>query len=51
MTDSPPFDQQTASKWFAIECNNGTWDLLEKADRSVSETDGMVHMAHASCFH
>ena len=51
MSEPPPFDQQTASRWFAVECNNNTWDLLEKPNRTVAETDGMIHMAHAACFH
>jgi hypothetical protein len=30
---------------------NGTWELLERPDRSPAEDDRMVHMAHASRFH
>ena len=30
---------------------NHTWTLIEKADRSPTETDDMVHAAHASSFH
>jgi len=51
MANEPPFDLQVASKWFAIECNNQAWDLLEKTDRTPAEDIGMVHAAHASCFH
>jgi hypothetical protein len=51
MTNQPPFDLKVASKWFAVECNNRVWDLLEKTDRTPAEAIGMVHMAHASCFH
>jgi hypothetical protein len=36
---------------FAVECFNGTWDLLEKPDRSVEDDSKMIHMAHASRFH
>lgn len=51
MPNDPPFDLKVASKWFAIECNNQAWDLLEKPKRTPAEDIGMVHMAHASCFH
>jgi hypothetical protein len=30
---------------------NGTWTLLDKPDRTVEESDAMVHMAHASRHH
>ena len=46
-----PFDLQMAHKWFAIETNNATWDLLEKPDRSAEEDHELVHLAHASALH
>jgi hypothetical protein len=30
---------------------NGTWELMEKEDRSPAEDDRMLHMAHASRYH
>jgi len=36
---------------FAVNCFNGTWDLLEKADRTPRDDARMIHMAHASRFH
>lgn len=30
---------------------NGTWDLLERADRGRDGDDRMLHMAHASRYH
>jgi DNA-binding transcriptional MerR regulator len=30
---------------------NGTWELMEKEDRTAEDDDRMVHMAHASCHH
>jgi hypothetical protein len=36
---------------FAIESFNGTWELLEKTDRTPEETQRMFHMAHASRYH
>jgi len=47
----PPFEVDKAHKWFAIEFNNGTWDALEKQDRTAEETNSMVHLAHASTYH
>ena len=36
---------------FAIDCFNGTWDLLEKPDRTPEDDARMAHMSHASRFH
>lgn len=38
-------------KQFAIELFNGTWDMLEKADRSDYDDIRMIHMAHTSLYH
>ncbi len=35
----------------AVDCFNGTWELLDKPDRNPQETRRMIHMAHASRFH
>ncbi len=48
MTD---LDVQAAHHRFAVECFNGTWDLLDKEDRSDDDTAEMIHMAHASLWH
>lgn len=34
-----------------IECNNNTYELLGRTDRSPDDTDLMVHTAHASNYH
>jgi hypothetical protein len=34
-----------------VDLYNGTWTLLEKPDRTVPETDEMIHRAHASRWH
>jgi hypothetical protein len=36
---------------FAVDCFNGTWNLIEKADRTPHDNARMVHMAHASRYH
>ena len=35
----------------AKECFNGTWDLIDKQDRTAEDTFKMIHMAHASRYH
>ncbi|GHU96655.1 hypothetical protein FACS189483_00260 [Spirochaetia bacterium] len=44
-------DDNELNKKLAIEYFNGTWDLLDKTDRTTAEDFDMLHMAHASCFH
>jgi hypothetical protein len=44
-------DDVELNKKLAIEYFNGTWDLLDKKDRTTAEDFEMLHMAHASCFH
>ena len=48
---TPPFDLAQAHRWFAIECNNQAWDLVEKPSRTAEETQQMIHLAHASMLH
>jgi hypothetical protein len=38
-------------KQVAIDLFNGTWELLEKSDRTADDDAAMVHMAHASTHH
>jgi hypothetical protein len=46
-----PFDLVKAQRWFAVECNNAAWELLENASRTAEETERMLHAAHASVHH
>jgi hypothetical protein len=46
-----PFDVDRAHRWFAVECNNIAWDLVETSERSEAESERMINVAHASCFH
>lgn len=50
MTEAP-FDLPRAHRWFAVECNNEAWELVEKADRSAEQTRRMIHLAHAAALH
>jgi len=47
----PPFDIAVAHRWFAVECNNAAWDLLDQPQRDADESDRMAHLAHASMYH
>lgn len=43
-------DPNTWHRYFAIECNNRTWELVERP-RSPAEDLEMLNAAHASAFH
>ena len=47
----PPFDVAKAHRWFAVECNNLAWELLELPARTADETERMINAAHASAHH
>jgi hypothetical protein len=34
-----------------VELYNGTWELIERQDRTPDEDDEMLHRAHASAYH
>lgn len=48
---TPPIDLPKAHRYFAVECNNQAWALVEAAELARAEIDQMIHLAHASCFH
>lgn len=48
---TPAFDIAVAQRWFAVELNNLTWNLVEAADRSDEDTERMLHAAHAALYH
>ena len=50
MTDEK-FDVNKAHKWFAVECNNQAWDLVEAKERTAEQIEEMIHLAHAARFH
>jgi ATP/maltotriose-dependent transcriptional regulator MalT len=47
----PPVDLAKAHRWFAVECNNQAWELVEKPSRTADEVQQMIHLAHASVLH
>jgi hypothetical protein len=51
MAEEKQYTTQQAHQKFAVELFNGTWDLIEKPNRTPEESEKMIHMAHASCYH
>lgn len=50
----PPPDQADIARWhrwFAVECNNRSLDLLAQEKRTPTETAEMVNAAYAAAFH
>jgi hypothetical protein len=48
---SPSFDVAAAHRYFAANCFNGVWELLDKQDRSEEDNMRMLAMAQASLYH
>lgn len=44
-------EEKDLQRQFAVDCFNGTWDLIEKTDRTPADDSRMIHMTHASRFH
>ena len=44
-------DIERMNRWFAIECNNGTWDLASKTSRTPEEDQQMVYLAYSAAYH
>jgi hypothetical protein len=51
MARKPDFDLDTAHRFFAADCFNRAWDLIEKPDRSSEDDRMMVALNQASIFH
>lgn len=52
MTEAPsPETIAQMHRWFAVECNNTCWELLEKPQRSPVEDRQMLYRAYASAYH
>jgi len=45
------FDHAAAHRFFAADCFNGTWDLLDRKDRSAEDDEQMLLRAAASLWH
>lgn len=51
MPAAPAFDLAAAHKYFAADCFNKAWELIEKPDRTPDDDRRMVALNQASIFH
>ena len=51
MASTSTFDLTAAHKYFAANCFNKAWDLIEKPDRTPEESRLMVALNQASIYH
>ncbi|MCA9246408.1 MAG: hypothetical protein KDA42_04810 [Planctomycetales bacterium] len=51
MNATPPFDLADGHRWFAADCFNRAWTLIEKVSRTPEEDEAMISLAHASLCH
>jgi len=51
MSGAPSFDVQSAHRFFAADCFNRAWDLIDKPDRTADDDRQMIALSQASVFH
>ena len=51
MAQKPDFDLAAAHRYFAAECFNRAWDLIDKPVRTPEEDQDMIHLNQASLYH
>ena len=51
MPTTPAFDLAAAHKYFAAECFNRAWDLIEKKERTPEDDRLMESLSQASIYH
>lgn len=51
MPNQPDFDLTRAHRYFAAECFNRAWDLMDKPERSPQEDEEMLRLSLASQYH
>src|SRR5512140_1373022 len=51
MTQKPDFDLDAAHHFFAADCFNRTWELIERPSRSPQEDEQMLLLSLASIWH
>jgi len=51
MSNAPLLNEPLAHTFFAAECFNRAWTLIEKPDRSADEDEAMRALSHASFWH
>jgi len=47
----PDLNIAAAHKYFSANCFNAAWDLIDKKDRTVEETEQMIQLCQASLWH
>ncbi len=51
MTPKPDFNLESAHHFFAADCFNRTWELIERPNRSPQEDEQMLLLSLASLWH
>ena len=51
MARKPDFDLVAAHRYFAAECYNRAWDLMDKPGRSAADDEQMLRLSLASHWH
>ena len=51
MSNPPEFDLQAANRYFAVECFNQAWELIDKSNRTPEEDEQMLRLSLASHYH
>lgn len=51
MLKTPDFDLRAAHRYFAAQCFNQAWELIEKAERTPEEDETMIRLSQASHYH
>ena len=51
MTDSLSLDLTKANQFFAADCFNKTWAMLDQPSRSAHDDEQMLLLSHASLWH
>ena len=47
----PGFDMTIAHRYFAVECFNRVWNLIDQAERTPEQDEEMIRLCQASLFH
>ena len=48
---NPDFDQAAAHKYFAADCFNKAWELIDKEERTADDDEAMIRLNQASMWH
>lgn len=51
MSNQPPFNLSVAHRYFASECFNNAWELMDQPERTAAEDEQMLLRAFASFYH